>query len=88
MYLRRMASSSIHSHKIKIPPLENDPFCFLFQGDFNEDEEMKRMKMKAAQFEEDYKNRKKKIPAKLKPRVYGLLWTGDLDPEVSTRFNH
>ena len=49
---------------------------------------MKRMKMKAAQFEEDYKNRKKKIPAKLKPRVYGLLWTGDLDPEVSTRFNH
>ena len=34
------------------------------------------MKMKAAQFEEDYKNRKKKVPAKLKPRVYGVLWTG------------
>ena len=34
------------------------------------------MKMKAAQFEEDYKNRKKKMPAKLKPRVYGVLWTG------------
>ena len=80
MYLR-MAFSSIS-------PLENDPVCLLFQGDFNEDEEMKRMKMKAAQFEEDYKNRKKKIPAKLKPRVYGLLWTGDLDPEVSTRFIH
>jgi len=44
------------------------------EGDFNEDEEMKQMKMKAAQFEEDYINRKKKLPAKLKPRVYGLLW--------------
>jgi len=53
------------------------------EGDFNEDEEMKRMKMKAAQFEEDYKNRKKKLPAKLKPRVYGLLWTQTETEELS-----
>ncbi len=42
---------------------------------FDEELEMKKQKLKAQQFEEEYK---KKKPMKLKPRVFGCFWN---DPE-------
>ena len=46
------------------------------QGDeedqFDEELEMKKQKLKAQQFEDEYKNKK---PKKLKPRVFGCFWS-------------
>merc|ERR1712150_223888 len=38
-----------------------------------EDLEIRKMKMRAEQFEEEYK-KKRSMPSKLKPRVFGCFW--------------
>ena len=46
------------------------------EGEFDADFEMKKQKLRAQEFENEYK---KKKTAKLKPRVYGPLWIGCKD---------
>ena len=42
------------------------------EDQFDEELEMKKQKLKAQQFEDEYKNKK---PKKLKPRVFGCFWS-------------
>ena len=55
---------------------------------FDEELEMKKQKLKAQQFEEEYK---KKKPTKLKPRVFGCFWNDPAhaqDKDDQIRINH
>ena len=55
---------------------------------FDEELEMKKQKLKAQQFEEEYK---KKKPTKLKPRVFGCFWNDPAhahDKDDQVRINH
>ena len=55
---------------------------------FDEELEMKKQKLKAQQFEEEYK---KKKPTKLKPRVFGCFWNDPshaYDQDDQVRVNH
>ena len=47
-------------------------------ANLEEELEMQKMKMRAEQFEEDYK-KQKRMPAKLKPRVFGCFWNHSSD---------